>query len=77
MQNMTIGKRLGLGFSVVLVIVAILGGYTAYQLRTVESSVDRIVVDSLPGTALSGAIMGNVKAAYTDALEHIASTDAK
>ena len=77
MQNMTIGKRLGLGFGVVLVIVAILGGFTAYQLRNVETSVDQIVVDSLPGTALSGAIMGNVKAAYTDALEHIASTDAK
>ena len=75
MQTMTIGKRLALGFGVLIAIVSILGAYTVYELREIKVDSDRVVTDALPGTALSGSIASSVKTAYTEGLEHVASTD--
>ncbi|MFN7917925.1 MAG: methyl-accepting chemotaxis protein [Vicinamibacterales bacterium] len=75
MQKMTIGKRLALGFGTVIAIVSILGAYTFYELRTIQAASDRVVLDALPGTALTGAITASVKTAYAEGLEHVAATD--
>ncbi|MGE3955182.1 MAG: methyl-accepting chemotaxis protein [Vicinamibacterales bacterium] len=73
---MTIGRRLALGFGVVIAVVTVLGAYAFYELRLIQAAANRVVVDALPGTALSGDILGKVKSAYAEGLEHIAATEA-
>ncbi|MGE3491937.1 MAG: methyl-accepting chemotaxis protein, partial [Vicinamibacterales bacterium] len=73
MRNWTIGKRLVLGFGAVVSIVTILGAYSASQLRVIKVASDRVVLDSLPGTALSGRILAHVKNNLSLTLEHLTS----
>ena len=75
MQNMTIGKRLALGFGVVIAIVAILGAFTFVELRSIQTASDRIVVHALPATALSGSIRDSVQTTYADGLDDVAAAD--
>ncbi len=77
MQNMTIGKRLALGFGVIIAIVGVLGVFTFSELRSIQAASDRIVADALPGTALSGSIRGNVQTSYADVLEHVSAAEMK
>ena len=75
MRNWTIGKRLMFGFGVIVVIVSGLGIYAASQLRVIKAAADRIVIDSLPGTALSGTILARVKDNLSDTLEHLTADE--
>ncbi|MGE3492559.1 MAG: methyl-accepting chemotaxis protein [Vicinamibacterales bacterium] len=77
MRNWTIGKRLMLGFAAVVAIVSALGVYSVVQLRVVDAASTRIVVDSLPGTALSGQVLAHVKNNLAYTLEHLTTDDAR
>ncbi|MGE0866085.1 MAG: MCP four helix bundle domain-containing protein, partial [Vicinamibacterales bacterium] len=77
MRNWTIGKRLMLGFAAVVAIVSALGVYSVVQLRVVDAASTRIVVDSLPGTALSGQVLAHVKNNLAYTLEHLTTVDAR
>jgi methyl-accepting chemotaxis protein len=76
MRNWTIGKRLMFGFGLVVTIVSGLGVYTVSELNVIKAASDRIVVDTLPGTALSGDILSNVKNNLSNTLEHLTTDDA-
>jgi methyl-accepting chemotaxis protein len=75
MAHWTIGRRLVLGYGIVLGIVLAQGALTVMQLRVVQSASHRIVADSLPGTALSGEIVALTKNNLSSTLEHLIATD--
>ncbi|HWI19472.1 MAG TPA: MCP four helix bundle domain-containing protein, partial [Vicinamibacterales bacterium] len=74
MRIWTIGKRLMLGFGIVVAIVTLLGAYSAMELRVIQAASDRVVKDSLPGTALSGQILARVKSNLSYTTEHLTAT---
>ena len=55
-SNLNIGKRIGLGFLLVLVIVAGLGAFAMSELRKIHGAVSAISQDSLPGMTLCAEI---------------------
>ncbi|MBS1818073.1 MAG: MCP four helix bundle domain-containing protein [Acidobacteria bacterium] len=75
MKNVTIGKRLTLGFGVVMVIVSVLGLFAVQQLRSISASASRIASDAVPGLAMSADIANKTKDVYADALVHLAADD--
>ncbi len=76
MRHWTIGKRLMFGFGIVVAIVTALGAYSVTQLRVIQAASDRVVKDSLPGTALSGLILAHVKSNLSYTLEHLTASSA-
>jgi myosin heavy subunit len=76
MTHWTIGRRLVLGFSIVLGIVLALGVFTVRQLLSIRAASDSVVLDALPGTALSGEILALTNVRLSLTLKHLAATDA-
>ncbi len=56
MKNLTIGKRIALGFAAVLVLVAILAVAAVLSLRTIHKTLPMITEDSLPGVTAMAQI---------------------
>jgi methyl-accepting chemotaxis protein len=54
MTTWTIGKRLAAGFAAVVMVMIVVGGFAVSRVVAIKTNVDRVVNDSLPGTALSG-----------------------
>ena len=52
MKNMTIGKRIIIGFSAILLVVLGLGGFTYQHLVNIKGHSTKITVDCLPGMAV-------------------------
>ncbi|MDP1571450.1 MAG: MCP four helix bundle domain-containing protein, partial [Vicinamibacterales bacterium] len=75
MSQWTIGRRLVMGFGAVLTIVTALGVFSVVQLRNVNVASDRIVLESLPGTATSGQILALVKNNLAFTLEHLTTDE--
>jgi len=69
MTNWTIGKRLVAGFVAVVAVMIVMGGFAITRVLSIQEGVDRVVLDSLPGTALSGEIGAGVKDNLTLAIE--------
>lgn len=53
-KNMTLRKKLYLGFGIITSMMLLLGGYTFLQISKINNAVDIVVQDALPGTALAG-----------------------
>jgi methyl-accepting chemotaxis protein len=53
MKNLTIGKRITLGFSALLLIITLLGAASWYQSHQVSTSVSDMTEDSLPGVKMT------------------------
>ena len=53
MASWTIGKRLVAGFVAVVVVMILVGGFAISRVVGIKADADRVVNDSLPGTALS------------------------
>jgi methyl-accepting chemotaxis protein len=68
MSRWTIGKRLVVGFAIVMVIVVAMGAFGTIRLLGIREDAQRVVNDSLPGTALSGQIAAGVKDNYSHTL---------
>jgi methyl-accepting chemotaxis protein len=71
MSHWTIGRRLVVGFATLLVIVVAMGAFGTMRLFSIRKSVERIVNDSLPGTAQSGQIASAVEDNYAHTLKYI------
>ena len=61
MKHWTIGRRIGAGFSLVILIVLGLGGFALSRLVPINTSSKRIVEDCLPGVATIGEWQSRLK----------------
>jgi methyl-accepting chemotaxis protein len=73
MSHWTIGKRLVVGFATILVIVVAMGAFGVIRLLEIRKDAQRIVNDSLPGTAQSLQVTAQVKDNYASTLKYILS----
>jgi methyl-accepting chemotaxis protein len=71
MAKWTIGKRLVAGFAAVVVVMIALGGFAISRVLAIKGDADRVVNDSLPGTALSGQLGSDVKDNYSEVLKAV------
>ena len=55
-KNLTVGKKIFLGFASVLLLTAILGGFGVFQIRKVDSGVMDLADVHIPLAALTGEI---------------------
>lgn len=76
-MKLTVGKRIVLGFSVVLAITAALGGLAYSRLIAVDVLAKQIAADSLPGIYISGQIEAQAREGFTDVVQHLISADAQ
>jgi methyl-accepting chemotaxis protein len=70
-MNMTIGRRITLGFAVSVLVTAVLGGYTFSRLYAIKAHVDSATTDSIPGMKCIMELRGAERAASVALLEHI------
>jgi methyl-accepting chemotaxis protein len=77
MGNLTIGKRLVLGFAVLVVITVGLGTFGFVNLTKVTTHTANITADALPGVGTMGQVKALISENYGLTAWHIASTDAE
>lgn len=53
LNNMKIGKRLGFGFGIILLLLLIVGGFAIVQVKSLDTAVDTIVADRFPKTVMA------------------------
>jgi len=75
MKNMTIGKRITLGFSVLLVLITMLAATSWYQSRKIGANVVSLTTDNLPGVKLAGDLVAETLHYRVINLRHIISSD--
>ena len=60
MASMTVGKRLGLGFGAVLVLLGIIAGVSIMNMNAINNVVDKVVNDQFPKTVWANNIIDNI-----------------
>ncbi len=75
MKNWKIGTRIGAGFAAVIMIAAALGLFAYTKLGTIENSAKEVALRALPKVYLVGQIQTNMKATYSLAVQHAATSD--
>ncbi|MDB5325821.1 MAG: hypothetical protein JWM57_1390, partial [Phycisphaerales bacterium] len=55
-MNLTVGKRLTMGFATLTALTLGIGGVAVYEFRNLDRLAGQIASDSLPGTAAAGSI---------------------
>ena len=76
MMNLTIGKRITLGFSVLLGLILVLAATSWYQSRKISSGVDSLTKDSLPGVKLASELVIETLDYRIINMKHLLSTNA-
>jgi len=71
MQNLTVGKRVTLGFVVVLLLFAGVAGSSIYLLRQVKAHESEILDNALPGVVASAKIKGVASEIQIAVLRHL------
>jgi methyl-accepting chemotaxis protein len=56
MKNISIGKRITLGFAAVILISAVLGGFAAFKLHRIKKNAQSIAADNLPGVFMASQV---------------------
>ena len=75
-MNMTIGKRVALGFGAMVLITGVLGAFAYSRLVIIGTSSQRIIHECLPGVYHSGRMEATVQQQAALLMRHITSTDA-
>jgi len=70
-MKLTIGKRVSIGFAVVIAITAILGVINFSMLRHLDKAIDKLAYDALPGAIYAGEINGLTRRMNGLVLKHI------
>jgi methyl-accepting chemotaxis protein len=73
---LTVGKRISIGFGLVVSIAVALGAYSVYQISQLQSLSRGIAEDNLPGAIYSGKIESCVRRGMVLAQRHMLSKDA-
>jgi methyl-accepting chemotaxis protein len=75
MKNLTLGKRISLGFAVAVVITVGLGVFAAWSIIGIHRVAKVVVGDCLPGAALSGGFDGWARQQFALAMMHVLADD--
>jgi len=75
MKNWTISKRIVTGFSVLVVLSAVMGALAWGYLRTISNSADDLSSDQIPGLSVSADVMQNLNHHYVLLFQHVLSTN--
>src|SRR3954469_6365946 len=73
LSNLTIGKRVALGFFAVTAVAVSLGAFAYLHLRAIDANADILTDDALPGMALSAKIDVATTDNYSFLLRHMAT----
>ncbi len=76
-MKMTIGKRITLGFAIVIAIPLLLGAFAYVQTAAIKTSVKTVADDAMPGTILAGEMNGTIRRSIALIYRSILETDAK
>jgi len=60
LKNMKIGRRLGIGFGVMVLMLMIVGGFAIMQVRSINSEMDTIVNDRFPKTVMANNMIDDI-----------------
>jgi len=60
LKNMKIGRRLGIGFGVMVLMLMIVGGFAIMQVRSINSEMDTIVNDRFPKTVMANKMIDDI-----------------
>jgi methyl-accepting chemotaxis protein WspA len=77
MKNLTIGKRLIIGFSGIVLITLCLSLYSFTRLESIQSQASSLGKDSLPGAVLMGQIAALSEREVSLVLQHIKANDSQ
>lgn len=75
MNHMTIGKRITLGFSVLLILITLLAVSTYSQSRKIRLGVVDLAKDNLPGVELTSELLAETLRYRVTSLKHFISTN--
>jgi methyl-accepting chemotaxis protein len=76
MKNWTIGKRITIGFVIVVALSAGMGITAWFSMHGIGKHADEVSNDSVPGLAASGDIMLNLGRAHLALIRHVLTTNA-
>jgi len=76
MKSWTIGKRIILGFTAVLTITIMLGGFAITRLMDIRAGSQRIAEGNLPGILLASTLAELTRDTYAEVFEHVIAVDA-
>ncbi len=74
---MTVGKKIVLGFGVLIAVTSLLGAIALVNLASLSQTLHLIAIDSLPGTYFSGKLLGEAKNQSALMLTHVAAASAQ
>ena len=60
MRNMTIGKKIALGFGVLILIAGLLGGMAVYNMKSVQTQAQMLATQFVPQTQIAGEVQDSV-----------------
>ena len=60
LKNMKIGRRLGIGFGVMVLMLMVVGGFAIMQVRSINSEMDTIVNDRFPKTVMANKMIDDI-----------------
>ena len=75
MKDMTIGKRITLGFSVLLILITLLAATSWYQSSKIGVGLISLATDNLPGVELTSKLVAETLRYRLTSLKHIISTN--
>ncbi len=74
-KNLSVGKRITIGFSTVILITALLAAYCIAHLNDIDGKSNAIVKDAMPGVYLIGQIESNARSMLAEQYRDILETD--
>lgn len=60
LKNMKIGRRLGIGFGIMVLMLIVVGGFAIIQVRSINSELDTIVNDRFPKTIMANKMVDDI-----------------
>ncbi len=60
LNNMKIGRRLGLGFGIILTLLLLVGGFAIVQVKSLDAGIDTLVTDRFPKTVMANTIITEI-----------------
>ncbi len=75
MKNMTIGKRITLGFAVMITLISLLAATSWYQSIKIGEAVTSLTKDSLPGVKMTAELQADTLSYRVLSFKHLVTTD--
>ena len=77
MRNLKLGMKIGLGFGILILIAALLGGVAMYNMGTVGAHADRLALEIAPEVRVANAVERNAQKAMLEMRSYAFTGDGK